>query len=112
MNPDMLQIKQTQKRFRRFRGSVKSCFVLFSATDSAATLVSTAFTALSILAYAFSFYIISSTFSRLYAQLNFEILVKAYSSSSNLSLSNKNCGESGAKTAIQKSDKSRIPVKI
>ena len=112
MNPDMLQMKQTQKRFRRFLGSVKSYFVLFSATDSAGMFVSVAFAALSILAYAFNFSIISSIFSRLYAQLNLEIVVKAFSSSSNFSLSNKNYGESGAKKAIQKSDKSRIPVKI
>lgn len=105
-------MKQTQKRFRRFLAFVKSYFVLFSATDSAGMFFSLAFAALSALAYAFNFYIISSTFSRLYAQLNLEIIVKAFSSSSNFSLSYKNCGESGAKQAIQKSDKSRIPVKI
>jgi hypothetical protein len=64
MNPDMLQMKQTQKRFRRFLAFVKSYFVLFSATDSAGMFVSFAFAALSAFACAFSFSIIISTFSR------------------------------------------------
>ena len=65
MNPDMLQMKQTQKRFRRFLALVKSYFVLFVATDSAGMSFSDAFAALSALAYAFNFEIINSTFSRL-----------------------------------------------
>ena len=105
-------MKQTQKRFRRFLAFVNSSFVLFSATDSAAIFDFFAFAALSAFAYAFNFSIIDSTFSLLYAQLNLEIIVKAFSRSSNFSLSNKNCGESGAKQAIQNSEITRIPVKI